>query len=607
MNETIEIDFVPKGIDGMVKAKPTRRGTIDKSTQPGGPILGIAKKVIPKKHPPRTSGSAALVDKKIAKSCCRGQNVERNSDHERVETTNHEECNSGAHKAPMKHPPSRETRLVHEAKRVKDTIAEFGTIGSIIPRKHPSREYSLDLLDGKKDRNAEGADPKGFTTPRKYSQELRPDLRPLKDTDRDVSKICRRQSLERKLSRQSINDKCHARSTERKNSTTPGTNRSLSHERKHSAPPGTSRCRTRSTERTKLLERNTSKEPSLGKARERSIERKLSSRARSTERTKSLERKSSKEPSRGTTRERSIERKLSIENNQEKIRPRPVERKPSKNCTRQRSPERKPIPMVPTNYRPKSEELVPYRSPIKGHMKDRTRSKSADRITRQAMERAEPFKAKATPLYVKADEALLVQSINKEEDVEVENDKPRGPEIIELSKQSTSSNDETLSTSEDDASCSNNSTSCTDDSYSSKDAGKFLTRRVSFGNVDVQEFAYSLGCNVVTRNGPPVSIAQSPLRSKRIDVDSFEKDRSLSRRRRDDLLLSEVDRIIILQRCGYTAEEIEEACWDAEKVRKQRLKSIKYKDWDGWNAASESLARKIAKISSAKDLLFRSS
>jgi hypothetical protein len=564
MNKTNEIEFVPKRSDGWVKAIPTRTRSVDKATPPGGPILGNAKKVTPKKHPPRitSSGAAASVDKKISKISYHGQHVERSSCHERLERSKSEEPTSTVNKPPKKHPPSREASLVRETRGLKGTIAETGTNVSTIPKKYPLREFSWDPVEKKKDSNAEGTDSSCFKTPRRRSQEPSKDHAPLKDTDPKMSKPCVRRSVERKFSRQNSCDRVQKRSTERK----------------HSAPPVTNRGRTRSTERTKPTERKTSKEPILGMARTRSPER-----------------------------------KLSRQNSKDNTIPKPVDQEHSKERNQPKLAERKILPIMQTNNRPKSEELVPYKAPIKCQNKGRTRSKSADRVTgKYSTGNTGPSRSKAAPQNLKLDEAPLKQTVKKgihnsngNGELPVQNDKVAGPEIIELSKQSTNSKDETIATTVEDASCCNNSTSCTDGN--SEDIGKFLTRHVSFGNVDVQEFAYSLGSDVVSRDGPPVSIAHSPLRSRRFDVDAFEKDRSLNRRDRGDLRLSEVDRIIILQRCGYSAEDIEQACWDAEKVRKQRLKSIKNKDWDGWNAASESLARKIAKISSAKDLLFGSS
>lgn len=199
---------------------------------------------------------------------------------------------------------------------------------------------------------------------------------------------------------------------------------------------------------------------------------------------------------------------------------------------------------------------------------------------------------------------------NQEKKGQKKKSKP-GSEIIELNsnnKESTCSYEETETTADESASCCSSKPESTTSCEAVKDqAGseKALQTKVSFGKVDIQEFSYSMGVDVVSRDGPPVAIAYyQPLRANSFELDTFEQVRSVTRRHREDLLLSEIDRITILQRHGYTAEDIEQACWEAEKVRKQRYKSIKNKEWDGWNAASESLARKISKISNAKDLLF---
>ncbi|KAL3924189.1 MAG: hypothetical protein SGILL_001195 [Bacillariaceae sp.] len=170
------------------------------------------------------------------------------------------------------------------------------------------------------------------------------------------------------------------------------------------------------------------------------------------------------------------------------------------------------------------------------------------------------------------------------------------PRLI-ISKESNSASSDTVSeTSEDDAS------SCSSNHSSNAKSCDELNRCVSFGTVDVQEFRYSIGHEVVTSNGPPVTLCRKPLRCLNVDLESFEQERLPVRRRLGDLRLSEEDRIIILQKHGFSYEEIELASWESETLRTQRFKSIKNKEWDGWTAASESFSRKLGKITSPQAL-----
>ena len=111
-----------------------------------------------------------------------------------------------------------------------------------------------------------------------------------------------------------------------------------------------------------------------------------------------------------------------------------------------------------------------------------------------------------------------------------------------------------------------------------------------------------MGTDVVTSTGPPVTICRKPMRHLNVDIETFEQERAPVRRRVRELRLSEDDRITILQKHGYSVEEIELASWESETLRNQRFKSIKNKEWDSWAAASESFSRKLGKITSPQAL-----
>jgi len=71
---------------------------------------------------------------------------------------------------------------------------------------------------------------------------------------------------------------------------------------------------------------------------------------------------------------------------------------------------------------------------------------------------------------------------------------------------------------------------------------------VSFGTVDVQEFLYSIGIDLVTSTEPPVTLCRKVFE---VDLECFEQDRLPTRRRYQDLKLSQDDRTSILQKHGY--------------------------------------------------------
>lgn len=653
MNKTREIVVVPKRSDGFVKTKPMG-DTVDKAS----PSPGISRKAIPKKHPPRTasSGAAAVVDRKPSKSSCHGRvekktspmpsnerKMSKFSGNGRLERgTSEDSSNIEVVKTRKKHSPS-------DTKCSKATPDDSETFR---PRKRPpSREASMESTSG----NAEGGKP-----PRKSPPSREPSM---ESTASETSKILKkhppsrehslessseenkvlkkhppgsqhgkdciatrdierkpptngpRLSVERRPLRQNSSDKIRCRSTERNPSLPPSGDRgrAKSVERKPSErAPSTDRNRARSIEG-----KPSTKAPMRDRSRARSVERKPSACGSSKEkyRARSKERKPSMEAAtKDKLRTQSTEPKLVRQNSKDNIRPRSNERKPSQERTRPGFTECKAPRRTAMKDRPKSEELLPYNPPIKELT--RKRSKSADRVPqRETVGNGLPGKCKGITPPEQHPMEIVQGGSNPNGEKQIKKTKSKEPEIIELSKESNSSNEETVDTVDNSASGNNSSRSnrissksCNKGAQGNTAPGEGLSRQVSFGNVEVNEFPYSMGCDVVSRDGPPLGIAYyRPLSSKRYDVEAFENARSISRRNREELLLSELDRIIILQRSGYTAEDIEQACWEAEKVRKQRYKSIKNKDWDGWNAASESLARKISKISNAKELLFGSS
>ncbi|KAG7374407.1 hypothetical protein IV203_013502 [Nitzschia inconspicua] len=587
MNKTREIEFVPNRSDGFAKVKPIG-GTAEKVSSPS-PSPGITKRVIPKKHPPRTtpSGVASAVDRKPSMAGGLGPN-----DNNKI----------------LKKNPTRGVSVDRQDTRNSEESEKATIQPNTQARKPPlnGRETSNEFTTRKNEDSVRKGGPPQKRLPSKASSDDR--LAPT-DFERVPIKQCpARRSFERQPIKQNSIDKIRSRSIERKQSAPPNMERSRatarSIERKPSGPISKQNCRARSKER-RLSEEPTSRI----RIRTRSTE----PRQRSQDRFRPM---SAERSPKDRTQTSSTEQKAS----KERKRPGSTERKASKERKRLGSAERKSnkIPMARSvNHRPKSEGLLPHKVPIKELT--RKRSKSEDRIARKdSMGNISTLKLKEIPKKQRAEETsgalpVLREIFNSKRDRDQPNKKnvSRGPEIIELSKKSNLPTQETEATAEDSARWRSIEHASNGSCAAVKREGvgvKLLSRAVSFGTVEVKEFPYSIGCDVVSRDGPPLAIAYyRPLRAQSFDLETFERDRRVSRRNREDLLLSEMDRITILQRCGYTAEDIERACWEAEKVRKERCKSIRNKEWDGWNAASESLARKISKISNAKEMLFGSS
>ena len=121
--------------------------------------------------------------------------------------------------------------------------------------------------------------------------------------------------------------------------------------------------------------------------------------------------------------------------------------------------------------------------------------------------------------------------------------------------------------------------------------------RVGFSTVDVREFNYTINLGSVPKEGPPVGLGRKPVRTTlNVDIDTYETRRCSVRRGNDNLRLSLEDRVQLLSEIGHSADLIERASWEAEKIQSNRQKSIKNMDWDGWALASEKIARKFSKI-----------
>ena len=126
-------------------------------------------------------------------------------------------------------------------------------------------------------------------------------------------------------------------------------------------------------------------------------------------------------------------------------------------------------------------------------------------------------------------------------------------------------------------------------------------KTVSFGAIHLDEFEYVIGPHLVTKIGPPITIADKPFSSKTYTVDEYESERnnnsgSGNNNQERDLLLSARNRILLLQKLGYTQNEIQDAVNESERVRNQRKRSVLNQQYDGLAFATELFRRKAMKV-----------
>ena len=121
-------------------------------------------------------------------------------------------------------------------------------------------------------------------------------------------------------------------------------------------------------------------------------------------------------------------------------------------------------------------------------------------------------------------------------------------------------------------------------------------RRVSFTVVKIRRYGMILGSNPAVPCGPPVELGWEYDELPQMKLTEFESFRLRSRRfRTSHLILSHYRRIEILQRVGYTAEEIAAVEKEIAKIQRQRNVSMTCSPCRGIEYAVVSLGRKIGK------------
>ena len=96
--------------------------------------------------------------------------------------------------------------------------------------------------------------------------------------------------------------------------------------------------------------------------------------------------------------------------------------------------------------------------------------------------------------------------------------------------------------------------------------------QVSFDSVQVRSFEQTLGDNPTVSIGPPVQLGWDFEQREPVQVDIYESNKVLARRRPHEFALNHFQRRNLLQfYCGIRKEEIERAQKEADKCKFQRL------------------------------------
>ena len=129
---------------------------------------------------------------------------------------------------------------------------------------------------------------------------------------------------------------------------------------------------------------------------------------------------------------------------------------------------------------------------------------------------------------------------------------------------------------------------------------------VSFDVIHVDEYEHVLGPDyLVTKLGPPISIAIRPFKSTTYTIDEYEelllhqRQQQQKQKQQHGGLLdvwTARERIVLLQQLGYTQDEIQHAVNKSEIVRDQRKRSVLNQQYDGVAYRTELIKRKVRKI-----------
>jgi hypothetical protein len=108
-------------------------------------------------------------------------------------------------------------------------------------------------------------------------------------------------------------------------------------------------------------------------------------------------------------------------------------------------------------------------------------------------------------------------------------------------------------------------------------------KHVRFGDkLTIVEFPMTIGDNPSVSAGCPVALGRKPIRKDVRNLEFYEYCRQSERRTdKKQLKLPVEQRGHILLRAGYSIESIAEATLAADKVKEERLETLKKQGWDG--------------------------
>jgi len=116
---------------------------------------------------------------------------------------------------------------------------------------------------------------------------------------------------------------------------------------------------------------------------------------------------------------------------------------------------------------------------------------------------------------------------------------------------------------------------------------------VSFDTVKFRAYPIILGDNPGGRDGPPLTLSWDYEESDTFSMTDFEDARMpFHRHGEEELDLDAETRRSILERAGYTDEEIKQGEEEADKVRRSRTRCIATTRWRGAAAAAMLISRK---------------
>jgi hypothetical protein len=94
-------------------------------------------------------------------------------------------------------------------------------------------------------------------------------------------------------------------------------------------------------------------------------------------------------------------------------------------------------------------------------------------------------------------------------------------------------------------------------------------RHVSFGDVQISVFAYTLGDNPCVSSGPPVTMEFKAFETHCLLLDDYEKDKPEAREK-DAMMMPRFYREELLRKQGFSRGELREAVEEAQKIQKKR-------------------------------------